>query len=266
MVSTLGIIPFMREEILKRLDQIEHEENVSIVYACESGSRAWGFESTDSDWDVRLIYVRQQDWYLSIDVEEKRDVIERPINDELDISGWDLRKALKLLRKSNPPLLEWLSSPIIYKEKDKTAERLRGAVAEFYSPISAFHHYLHMAQGNNREFLKAELVRVKKYFYVLRPLLAIRWIENDSTQPVPMEFQKLVDACVDSPDVRSSIDNLLTRKRAGRELDREPKINVFRDFIDTELSRLEKLTVPERENPDFEKLNEIFRDAIRVMS
>ena len=190
-------------------------------------------------------------------------MIERPINDELDISGWDLRKALKLLRKSNPPLLEWLSSPIIYKETGKTAQDLRRAVAEFYSPISAFHHYLHMAQGNNREFLKRELVRVKKYFYVLRPLLAIRWIENKPTQPVPMEFQKLVDASVDSPEVRSSIDDLLTRKRAGRELDREPKINVLSDFIDDELSCLEKLKAPERERPDFEKLNEIFRDAIR---
>ena len=212
---------------------------------------------------MRFIYVHPRDWCLSIDVEEKRDVIERPINDELDISGWDLRKSLQLLRKSNPPLLEWLSSPIIYKEPGKIAQQLRRAVTEFYSPISAFHHYLHMAQGNNREFLKGELVRVKKYFYVLRPLLAIRWIEN-STHPVPMEFQKLVDACVDSPEVRSAIDDLLTRKRAGRELDREPKINVLSDFIDAELSRLEKLKVPEREKPDFEKLNEIFRNAIRV--
>jgi predicted nucleotidyltransferase len=121
-----------------------------------------------------------------------------------------------------------------------------------------------MAQNNNREFLKGELVRVKKYFYVLRPLLAIRWIENDSTRPVPMQFQKLVDACVDSPEVRSSIDDLLTRKRAGRELDREPKINALSNFIDAELSRLEKLKVPEREKPDSEKLNEIFRDAVRV--
>jgi hypothetical protein len=254
----------VRDEILKRLDQIENEEDVSIVYACESGSRAWGFESTDSDWDVRFIYIHPRDWYLSIDVEEKRDVIERPINDELDISGWDLRKALKLLRKSNPPLLEWLSSPIIYSEKGETAQELRRAVAEFYSPISAFYHYLHMAQGNNREFLKGELVRVKKYFYVLRPLLAIRWIETNPTRPVPMEFQKLVDACVDSPDVLTATDQLLTRKRAGTELDREPKIEVLSNFIDTELSRLEKLKVAEREKPDFEKLNEIFRSAIRI--
>jgi len=273
----------MNEEILKRLDHIEREENVRIFYACESGSRAWGFESTDSDWDVRFIYVHPRDWYLSIDVEDKRDVIERPINDELDISGWDLRKALKLLRKSNPPLLEWLSSPIIYKElgaqaplpatslSDAThstieqptiAQQLRDAVAEFYSPVSAFHHYLHMAQGNYREFLKGDIVWIKKYFYVLRPLLAIRWIEIDPTRPVPMEFQKLVDACVDSADIRSAIDELLTRKRAGQELDRQPKIEALSRFIEIELTRLEKIQVHDRQKPNFEKLNEIFRSVV----
>ena len=300
----------MKEEILRRLDQIEREDDVRIVYACESGSRAWGFESTDSDWDVRFIYVHPRDWYLSIDVGEKRDVIERPINDELDISGWDLRKALKLLRKSNPPLLEWLSSPIVYKETPGTksfppyklgvpprasqsgpdvggvagfssppyeggvdavsadgvvlsiAQQLRNAVAEFYSPISAFHHYLHMAQGNYREFLKGDVVWIKKYFYVLRPLLAIRWIEIDPTLPVPMEFQKLVDACVDEAKVREAVEELLARKRAGQELDRQPKIAVLSDFIDTQLTRLETIDVQAREKPNFEKLNEIFRSAI----
>jgi predicted nucleotidyltransferase len=142
-----------------------------------------------------------------------------------------------------------------------TAQQLRGAVAEFYSPISAFHHYLHMAKGNNREFLKGEIVWIKKYFYVLRPLLAIRWIEIDPTRPVPMEFQKLVDVCVDSTDVRSAIDELLTRKRAGQELDRQPKIDVLSRYIETELARLEKIEVREREKPNVEKLNEILRSA-----
>ena len=224
-----------------------------------------------------------RDWYLSIDVEDKRDVIERPINDELDISGWDLRKPLRLLRKSNPPLLVWLSSPIIYKELGPTssppyeggvdaasadgvvlsiAQQLRDAVAEFYSPVSAFHHYLHMAQGNNREFLKGDIVWIKKYFYVLRPLLAIRWIEIDPTRPVPMEFQKLVDACVDSAEVRSAIDELLTRTRAGQELDRQPKIETLSRYIETELARLEKIEVHARQKPNFEKLNEIFRSVV----
>jgi len=103
----------MRDTILSRLDQIETQHGVKILYACESGSRAWGFPSTDSDYDVRFLYVHPAEWYLSVD--EKRDVIERPLTPEnFDIGGWDLRKALRLFRKSNPPLLEWLGSPNIY--------------------------------------------------------------------------------------------------------------------------------------------------------
>src|SRR5689334_14501823 len=136
------------DEIKNRLFEIEHQEKIQIFYACESGSRAWGFPSEDSDYDVRFLYVRPSEWYLSIDVEEKPDVIERPITDELDISGWDLRKALKLLRKSNPPLLEWLSSPIVYLEKLSIADRMRKLVPEYYSPKACLYHYLHMAQGN----------------------------------------------------------------------------------------------------------------------
>lgn len=252
----------MNEEILRRLDEIEREENVSIFYACESGSRAWGFPSADSDYDVRFIYLHPEDWYLSIDVEEKRDVIERPINDELDISGWDLRKALQLLRKSNPPLLEWLCSPIIYKDTGGVAEKLREAVTEFYSPVASFHHYLNMAKNNHREFLRGDLVRLKKYFYVLRPLLAIRWIENN-TSPVPMEFATLVDGCIDSPELKQTIAELIERKKAGQELDQQPKIPVISDFIERELERL-KANINERTKPNFERLNELFRDAVRT--
>ena len=107
----------VRAEVARRLRQIEAEEGVRIFYACESGSRAWGFPSKDSDYDVRFLYAHPRPWYLSIDVERKRDVIERPITDEIDLGGWDLRKALQLFRKSNPPLLEWLQAPIIYRSK-----------------------------------------------------------------------------------------------------------------------------------------------------
>jgi len=253
----------MNAEILARLDQIEREEDVEIFYACESGSRAWGFPSVDSDYDVRFMYVHPRNWYLSIDVEEKRDVIERPINDELDISGWDLRKALKLLRKSNPPLLEWLSSPIIYKETGAIAAQLRDAVAEFYSPVASYHHYLNMARNNYREYLKGDLVRVKKYFYVLRPLLAIRWIEA-ALGAVPMEFEKLVSATVDSPELKQTIADLIERKKSGAELDKQPKIPVISDFIESELERLKKSTkLEDRPKPNFERLNELFRQAIQ---
>ena len=100
-----GIDPDVRREVLRRLAVIESEEEVRIVYACESGSRAWGFASPDSDYDVRFVYVHDREWYLSFDVERKRDVIERPIVDEIDCNGWDLRKALHLFTRTNGALL-----------------------------------------------------------------------------------------------------------------------------------------------------------------
>jgi len=253
------------EEILTRLDQIEKEEKVTIFYACESGSRAWGFPSEDSDYDVRFLYLHSQDWYLSIDVEERRDVIERPISDMLDISGWDLRKALKLLRKSNPPLLEWLKSPIIYQQKLTITEKIRQLVPEYYSPVACWHHYLHMAEGNCREYLQGEIVWVKKYFYVLRPLLAINWIEKESNV-VPMEFGTLVDRCVKSAELKEAIEILLERKRRGHELDREPRIPAISDFIDGELERLKTKVIESPSKPDTERLDELFRWALDKVS
>lgn len=250
------------DEILRRLAHIEQEEQVHVFYACESGSRAWGFPSADSDFDVRFLYLRPKNWYLSVDVEEKRDVIEHPITDDLDLSGWDLRKALKLLRKSNPPLLEWLSSPIIYRENSNITEKLRTLVPEFYSPLACAKHYLHMAQGNYREYLRGEVIRVKKYFYVLRPLLAIRWIEQES-DVMPMEFGMLVARSVDSKELRQAIEELLERKKAGQELDTGPRIKVISEYIERELGRLEaKLSVTPREKPNSEKLNGFFRWAL----
>ena len=147
----------MKDKILKTLDEIEKKEKIKILHAVESGSRAWGFESNDSDYDVRFIYVRPLDWYLSI--EEKRDVIEYSESNSLDISGWDIKKALQLFNSSNPPLYEWLTSPITYIEKECFAERLRDLMPIFYSPISCLYHYLHMAKGNYRNYLKGDKVK-----------------------------------------------------------------------------------------------------------
>ena len=156
----------LRKNIDVRLWEIEKTEEVCIFYACESGSRAWGFPSVDSDYDVRFIYLHPPEWYLSIDVEHKPDVIELPIAGPLDINGWDLRKALQLVQKFNPPLMEWLGSPIVYEEKYTVANSLRDIMQKFYSPIACAYHYLNMAQGNFREYLKGEFVWIKKYCIV----------------------------------------------------------------------------------------------------
>lgn len=201
----------IHENILLELGKIEREEQVRIVYACESGSRAWGFPSKDSDYDVRFIYVRPVEWYLSIF--DKRDVIERPISDLLDINGWDLRKALNLFRKSNPPLLEWLQSPIPYFTKYSVAKQIRSVSPLSFSPKSCMYHYLHMAKGNYREYLQGEQVKIKKYFYVLRPILACGWIAKYNSMP-PIEFDRLVEALIpEQSELRATVEQLLRRKK-----------------------------------------------------
>ena len=257
----------MTNEITKRihdgLDSIEAEMNVRIIYACESGSRAWGFESEDSDYDVRFIYVRRTSWYLSI--QPRRDVIERPIENDLDICGWDLTKTLSLLRKSNPPLLEWLQSPIVYRETESATSRIRRLIPDYYSPISCMYHYLNMAEGNYREYLRGDEVRVKKYFYVLRPVLACLWIER-GLGVVPTEFAKLVDAVAGNSQLRDAINCLVVAKKAGRELDRGPRIPVISDFLDAEVGRLSAANMRSANKRDPAELDRTFTDILTELN
>lgn len=253
----------VRQQVAEELRRIEKEENVRILYACEAGSRAWGFPSKDSDYDVRFIYVRAEDWYLSIF--EKRDVIERPISDSLDINGWDLKKALNLFRKSNPPLLEWLGSPIIYREDHKIAEQIRRFSASIFSPKACMYHYLHMAKGNYREYLQGEQVKIKKYFYVLRPVLACEWIKKHSTMP-PIEFDQLVEHFVPKgSELGDIIENLLVRKRAGEEMDNEPRINLINDFLDQRIPYYEQIAAGMKTNDGVQgqQLDDLFRTVLR---
>lgn len=253
----------VRQQILEELKRIEKEEDVRILYACESGSRAWGFPSKDSDYDVRFLYIRPEEWYLSIF--DKRDVIERPISNMLDINGWDLRKALNLFRKSNPPLLEWLQSPIVYMENYSIAEQIRCISPFTFSPKSCMHHYLHMAKGNYREYLQGDQVKIKKNFYVLRPVLACEWIEKYNTMP-PIEFQTLVDALVpEGSELKTVILVLLARKMAGDEMDYEPKINPINEFLEERIAYYERTatSMHAAEGGMDQQLDELFRSALK---
>ena len=251
----------MKEIIRSHLREIEVTENVRIAYACESGSRAWGFPSADSDYDVRFLYVRPVEWYLSID--EKRDVIERLVSEGVDINGWDLKKALGLFRKSNPPLLEWLGSPIVYLEKYSITTEMRELMPVYYSPTTCLYHYLHMARGNFRDYLKGGEVWVKKYFYVLRPILAMNWIEK-GLGVVSTDFNVLVDKLVTDSKLRTEIDRLLSAKRAGAELERGPRIEPISEFIEQELERWEKNEIVNHTRPaaSANKLDELFRKSL----
>jgi len=252
----------MVEQIQAALAALEQQHNIKILYAVESGSRAWGFASTDSDWDVRFIYVHNYDWYLS--VQEKKDNIEAMLPGDIDVAGWELRKALLLFRKSNPPLLEWLRSPIVYKEQLSTAEKLRTASAEYFNPKSCLYHYFNMARNNYEAYFKdAEVARLKKYFYVLRPLLACNWIERTGDM-APMEFETLVTEEILDPLLKREINDLTVRKMGGEELDKGPRIPIIDAFIDNRIAHFDQYLKEYqfKNEPAYAALNEIFRATL----
>ena len=253
----------MTEEIKRELLRLEQRHDIKILYAVESGSRAWGFASTDSDWDVRYIYIHRPEWYLKID--DKKDSQEEILPNDIDLAGWELRKALRLFRKSNPPLMEWLRSPIVYMQQANAVEGLRELTKTFFSPTSCLRHYLHMAEGNFDAYLQKENVRVKKYFYVLRPILACEWIMKTGTM-APMEFHKLLESQVDDQNVKAEIENLLRRKISGEELNEEPRITILNDFLEEKIRYFkDSLNTTEKDPlPDTEMLNVFFRDTLKM--
>lgn len=250
----------MKEVIRAALDTVAQRHGVRYVLAVESGSRAWGFASTDSDYDVRFIYTRPLAWYLR--VHDQRDVLEPTFPFPLDLSGWDLRKTCKLLCKSNAPLFEWLQSPIVYQTSEM-ADRLRVLAKNYFNPRGAIYSYLHMAEGNYRVYLQGDRVRTKKYFYVLRPLLACEWIERTHGVP-PMEFLPLLDASVTvGPPLRAVIDSLLSRKKDGVELAEGPRIVLLNEWLDERISHFAN-SVRTANTPEIisDDLDELFFNAV----
>lgn len=252
----------VRSEILSRIQRAESEYGVRVLLAVESGSRAWGFESPNSDYDARFIYANRPDWYLSVNLEDKRDVIEYPIIDEIDLNGWDVRKALRLFARSNPAFVEWIQSPIVYLERGGFAADVRRLLPLVYSCVRGVHHYRSMARTNYRGYLKADLVPLKKYFYVLRPLLSVRWLERYG-RPAPIEFEKLLHLIDDQRTLLVDINSLLEKKRAAPEMGLAPPVESIHAFIEQELERLESVQVQTSPLAAMDNLNEVFRAVIR---
>ena len=250
----------MRDLIIEKLAEIEHTENITILHAVESGSRAWGFPSPDSDYDVRFIYVRNPEFYLKL--EKTRDVIELPINDMLDINGWDLDKTLRLLHSSNPTLFEWMSSPIVYKQTD-FIHQLQPIMDNYFSCKSGLYHYLSMAEGNYRDYLKGEMVKAKKYFYVLRPILACRWILHKHTKP-PMLFRDLMDSELDD-SLKPAVERLLDLKMNAPEIKEIPRVDEINHYLDASIEAIkgEIAAFPAEHRPDWNPLNELFLQTVK---
>jgi predicted nucleotidyltransferase len=252
-----------RAHIANRLAVAASQEGVRILYAAESGSRAWGFPSPDSDFDVRFLYTHERDWYVSL--AEERDVIERPLDEKrVDLAGWDIRKALRLLLRSNPALYEWLVSPIVYVDSLLRAE-LRALFEAHASPRALAHHYWSIARGQWRSEIEGRpQVRLKKYLYVVRPLLSLAWVAERSVPP-PMCIDDLLEQTALPAASRSAIEALLREKRATPELGTRLPIAEIDAWAAGELERLdpERLLLPgERRRDMREEADRLYRRVI----
>lgn len=249
----------MHATINRELDALELERNVSVLFACESGSRAWGFASPDSDCDARFVYTRSLACYLGL--ERQRDVIEWRLDDALDINGWDLGKLLRLMRGSNPTVFEWLASPIVYHELPAFSQ-VRELASTAFQPKPCVYHYLRMATRNYEAFLLGETVKTKKYFYAIRPLLAARWILDERT-PAPMRFDELAAAKLDAA-ISPLVDELLHEKVNEPERETRPRIDALNGWIEAQINEVEsQLTSLETlKKPSWDGFDEVFREIV----
>lgn len=251
------------EELIRiKLREIEEKEDVKVLYAVESGSRAWGFASPDSDYDVRFIYAHKQEYYLSL--QAKKDFIDWELNETLDINGWDICKALQHFHKSNATLFEWANSPVVYYEAPEW-KQIKETAEHYFSCKSTMYHYYGTANNNYLAYLTDDLVAYKKYFYVLRPILACKWIEKKKCPP-PVLFEELVDEVLEE-DMRPLVENLVQRKKRMIESEKGERIERLNQYIVDNLAYYkQKLeSMEDDRNTDWDELNRVFIEIINKM-
>jgi predicted nucleotidyltransferase len=255
----------MREKISEVLLRIEAEHGVKIIYACESGSRAWGFASRDSDFDVRFIYAHPVDWYLS--VAERRDFIEVVESGGLlDINGWDIRKTLQLLKKSNVPLMEWLASPIKYRCLEIAVDPLLELSRKAFLPEASFRHYVSMSKNSFADIRNAGRPTIKSYLYALRTMLCCKWTKTFGERP-PMLIDELLSVFL--PDMRNEIhrhiDEILLIKKQSTESAVIDRLAVIDDYLISQLSELSHFSPQKVAKEPLGCFDDLFREIIKTM-
>ncbi len=245
--------------IAGKLDSIESDKGVHILFAVESGSRAWGFPSADSDYDVRFVYVRPKNDYLSII--NRRDTLEFPMDGDIDVCGWDIRKLLQHISKSNSVVYEWLQSPTVYKEKHSSIKAVWEMALPYFSPLAAFKHYLGLCRKYFPKLSESERVKIKTVFYVLRPLFALNWIQEKAGVP-PMTFKELLDAVPEKTVLSQYVTSLLKIKTESSENTLTAIPSEISSCIDHIYSRCQLQPENGEKTKDPSELDELFRDFL----
>lgn len=248
-----------RAEIQELLNSIEREHDVSIIHAIESGSRAWGFPSADSDFDIRFIYVHPEPWYLS--AFDKKDTIDLAIDDELDAAGWDLGKCMRLLNKGNAPLCEWIFSPVIYQQKMDKFEVFRDLATEAFNPKPAFYHYMSLAKKKLLD--EKTKANTKYYLYALRALLCAKWIAEESQIPA-VDVLPLIDRYMSESEINQAISQLIENKKYQTEKENVLIPEVLLDFANTLYADLRDRKLKGSSFLSIARYDRVMREIIRV--
>ena len=268
----MTFIPAITDEakkvIKEKLEKIAKTQSVHILFAIESGSRAWGFPSSNSDYDVRFVYSRNAKDYLSIrnlrDVIETEIVYDAQLGVPLDITGWDIRKALQLALKSNPVLLEWLQSPICYEMNEKTTHQVLQFAYEVANLDLIKYHYYKLAHNAWSQLEKdKDEVKLKSYFYALRPALSVQWISKFGQIP-PMDLLSLMDTLIKDPKLKNAISMLITLKATATEDAKMVRNEIVDFFIQQILSKLpqQKNLPPIISDQDFAQADTLFKKIL----
>ena len=249
------------ELVLLKVKEIEEREHIKVLHVVESGSRAWGFASPDSDYDVRFIYVRDEDFYLSL--KKTEDYIDWELNDVLDINGWDLKKALQHFHRSNATMFEWSNSPVVYYTTEEWQQLYDRVARQYFSCKSALYHYYGTASKNYHTYLREDMVKYKKYFYVLRPILACKWIEERKWPP-PILFSELHEAVLEE-EMKAAVEDLVAKKMNMTESEKAPKIEILNRYIEEKLEYYKVFSeaMEDDRTLEWEPLEEGFRRIVR---
>lgn len=249
----------MKQTIINKLAEVEKEQHIQILFACESGSRGWQFPSPDSDYDVRFIYVRPYRFYLSV-LDRKYD-LNFPISGELDMYGWDIRKVLQLIKKSNTTPFEWLQSPIIYRQDANFTNDLWTLCQFYFGQRSNIHHYLGIAQGALETMATDNEIKIKKLFYVLRPLLAAKWcLEKQSI--APMTIGPLMTLLPEQ--LKEQVRELIDLKSTAAESYVIKISRELKTYIENEFTRINEASAHlKKDHFDADRLDEFFVNTIK---